>query len=110
MDVFKRALLSLVPVLMLLGGGQANAQVNVTGGYVCLGHCAQPGMCARAYVDGWAGRNHISLYNDVGSPAEGAYATPTRIVAPAWGMTGVVYPNQIVWYRPGSRFPYARWV
>jgi hypothetical protein len=109
--VFRLAMLSLVPALMLVGSVEASAQVNVTGGYVCQGNCAAPGRCARAYVDSWwPAKNHISFYNDVGSPAEGAYATPTRVAVPAWGLVGEVFPNQIVWHRPGVHRVYALWI
>src|SRR5262245_7450160 len=109
-------MLSLVPALMLFGIVQAQAQVaapgiNVTGGYVCQGNCAAPGRCARAYFDGWwAGRPHISFYNELGVFSEGTYTAPNRVVAITWRLGGVVYPNQIVWYRPGSPRPYARWI
>ena len=111
MDMFGRAMLALVPALLLVGSVGAHAQVNVTGGYACLGNCTAPGQCSRAYVDGfWPGRNHIALYNNIGPAAEGSYVSPTRVVAPAWGLGGVVYPNKIVWYRPGVRRPYAVWI
>jgi hypothetical protein len=109
--VFKRALLALVPALLLVWSVDVRAQVNATGGYSCLGNCAAPGQCSRAYVDGfWPGRNHVSFYNNVGPAAEGSYVSATRVVAPDWGVGGIVYPDKIVWYRPGVRRPYAVWV
>ena len=111
MDMFGRAMLALVPALLLVGSVDARAQVNVTGGYICQGNCAAPGQCSRAYVDGfWPGRNHIAFYNNVGPASEGAYVSATRVVATAWGSGGVVYPDRIVWYRPGVRRPYAVWI
>ena len=109
--MFGRAMIALAPALLLVGGVDARAQVNVTGGYICQGNCATPGECSRAYVDGfWPGRNHIAFYNNVGPASEGAYVSATRVVATAWGLGGVVYPDRIVWYRPGVRRPYAVWI
>src|SRR5262245_10357689 len=111
MDVFRVAMLSMVSALMLVGSVDARAQVNVTGGYICQGNCAAPVQCSLSYVDGcWPGRNHISFYNNVGPAAEGSYVSATRVVAPAWGLGGVVYPGRIVWFRPGVRRPYAQWI
>jgi uncharacterized membrane protein len=110
-DVFRHAMLALVAALLLVGSVDAHAQVNVTGGYICQGNCAAPGQCSRAYVDGfWPGRNHIAFYNNVGPASEGAYVSATRVVATGWGLGGVVYPDRIVWYRPGVRRPYAVWI
>ncbi len=111
-EVIRLAMLSMVvSALTLVGSVQAQAQLNITGGYVCEGNCANPGQCARAYVDGWfRGSNHISLYSDAGSAAEGTYAAPTRVTAPAWGLAGEVYPDQIIWHRLGARQVYARWI
>lgn len=108
----KLAMLSMaVSALTLVGSVEAQAQLNITGGYVCEGNCVNPGQCARAYVDGWfPGSNHISLYSDAGFAAEGAYAAPTRVTAPAWGLAGEVYPDQIIWHRAGARQVYARWI
>lgn len=109
--MFKLAMLSLVPALMLVGGVEAQAQVNVTGGYVCQGNCVAPGRCARAYADTlWMGRNHISFYNEAGSYSDGGYATPTKVTAATWGLLGQVYPGRIVWYRVGSPRVYAQWI
>jgi hypothetical protein len=111
MDMLRFAMLSMVAALTLAGSVEAQAQANITGGYVCEGNCANPGQCARAYVDGWfPGSNHISFYNDAGFPAEGTYATANSVIAPTWGLAGEVYPDQIIWRRLGSGPALARWV
>ena len=85
--------------------------INVTGGYICQGACAAPGRCARAYADGaWLVNRHVSFYNDVGAWSDGLYTGPNTVAATTWGLRGVAYPNQIVWFRPPLRRPYARWV
>ena len=97
----------------LVASAAANAQaVNVTGGYTCQGPaCAAPGMCARAYADGlWPVHRHVSFYNDAGVWSDGLYIGPTTVAATTWGLRGVAFPNQIVWFRPGLRRPIARWV
>jgi hypothetical protein len=105
------AKLWLLPALMLVASVDAHAQTNITGGYTCQGNCAAPGQCSRVYVDGyWPGRNHLAFYNNVGPESEGAYVSPTRVVATQWGLGGVVYPDRIIWYRAGVRRPVAAWV
>jgi hypothetical protein len=111
MHMLRPAVLSIAAAMMLVGSVEAQAQANITGGYVCEGNCLNPGRCARAYVDGWfPGSNHISFYSDVGSAAEGMYATANSVIAPAWGLAGEVYPDQIIWHRLGSGPALARWV
>jgi hypothetical protein len=110
-EMVRFALLSAVTALTVVAASGAQAQVNITGGYVCEGNCANPGQCARAYVDGWfPGSNHISLYSDAGTAAEGRYAAATLVMAPAWGLAGEIYPDQIIWRPLDSPRVIARWV
>ena len=109
--MIRLVMLSMVSALTFVGSVEAQAQVNITGGYVCEGNCANPKQCARAYVDGWfPGSNHISFYSDTGMAAEGTYAAGTLVMAPAWGLAREVYPDQIIWHRLGAPRVYARWV
>src|ERR1700751_5519544 len=49
MAMLKLAMLSMVAAMTLVGSVEAQAQANITGGYVCEGNCTNPGQCARAY-------------------------------------------------------------
>ena len=110
--MWKLVLCFLSAAFVVTASAGADAQsFNVTGGYICQGNCALPGRCARAYVDGWWPINtHVSFYNEAGVWSDGLYVRPNWVAATTWGLRGLVYPNQIVWYRPPMRHPYARWI
>ena len=50
--MIRLAMLSMVSALTFVGNEQLKPDQH-SGGYVCEGNCANPGQCARAYVDGW---------------------------------------------------------
>jgi hypothetical protein len=103
----------LAAACALIASPVVHAQaINVTGGYNCQGLCAAPpGSCARAYADGlWPVNRHVSFYNDAGIWSDGLYTGPNTVAATTWGLRGVAFPNQIVWFRPGLRRPVARWI
>ena len=114
MDMFGRAILALVPALLLVGSVDARAQANVTGGYICQGNCAAPGQCSRAYVDGfWPGRNHIAFYNNVGPASEGGVSATRVVQRLGWaelsiriGSCGIARAcdADAVWMEPACRF------
>src|SRR4029077_17410478 len=97
-----------------LTGSPTAERRNESGATLRAAGALLPPTCRTAHermltVSGRA-RNHIAFYNNVGPASEGAYVSATRVVATAWGLGGVVYPDRIVWNRPGVRRPYAVWI
>jgi hypothetical protein len=104
--MIRRTLLALGGAAVLLGvAPSADAQLAIFAPYSCLGNCRVQGGCTKVY----SYNNTMIFRNEVGQESPGAFTGPTKVTAFAWGLQGDVYPDMIVWYRPGRR-EYARWI